>query len=105
MSNMLLIGPTNKGKSMIIEKFRRQHLPTYSPGRRADYIPVIAMQMPSEPSTGRFYLTLLRTLNMPTLDYRASPTTEQVALRILKSVSPQALIIDEIHNLLNGTVA
>jgi hypothetical protein len=104
MPNMLLIGPTNNGKSMIIEKFRRQHPPGYSPGRRFDYIPVISMQMPSEPSTGRFYLALLRTLNMPTMEYRASKATEQVALRILKTVSPQILIIDEIHNLLNGTV-
>src|SRR6478752_298667 len=28
MPNMLLIGPTNNGKSMIIEKFRRAHPPT-----------------------------------------------------------------------------
>ena len=27
MPNMLLISPTNKGKSMIVEKFRRKHLP------------------------------------------------------------------------------
>ena len=27
MPNMLLISPTNNGKSMIVEKFRRKHLP------------------------------------------------------------------------------
>ncbi len=31
MPNLLLIGPTNNGKSMIIEKFRRLHPPTSTP--------------------------------------------------------------------------
>lgn len=48
MPNMLLIGPTNNGKSMIIERFRRQHLPTTEPNR--EHIPVLCVQMPSEPN-------------------------------------------------------
>ncbi len=35
MPNLLLIGPTNNGKSMIIENFRRTHPPTSHPGRRS----------------------------------------------------------------------
>lgn len=104
MPNMLLIGPTNNGKTMIIEKFRRLHPPVSATSRHADHIPVILMQMPSEPSIGRFYLALLRTLNTPLFDNRASYSTEQVALKVLVAVAPQVLIIDEIHNLLNGTV-
>ena len=36
MPNMLLIGPTNNGKSMIIEKFRRGHPPISHPDREDD---------------------------------------------------------------------
>lgn len=31
MPNLLLIGPTNNGKSMIVEKFRRSHPPAPAP--------------------------------------------------------------------------
>ena len=63
MPNLLLIGPTNNGKSMIIEKFRRTHPPVSHPDR--EHIPVLAMQMPSEPSVIRFYVALLAALGAP----------------------------------------
>ena len=38
MPNLLLIGPTNNGKSMIVEKFRRTHPPPRTrTGRRSPY--------------------------------------------------------------------
>ncbi|WP_245668281.1 TniB family NTP-binding protein [Nocardia xishanensis] len=49
MPDLLLIGPTNNGKSMIIEKFRRDHPPISHTDR--EEIPVLAVQMPSEPSS------------------------------------------------------
>ncbi|MGH3710082.1 MAG: TniB family NTP-binding protein [Pseudonocardiaceae bacterium] len=33
MPNLLLIGPTNNGKSMMVEKFRRSHPPVSHPDR------------------------------------------------------------------------
>jgi hypothetical protein len=57
LPNMLLIGPTNNGKSMIIERFRRAH----SPGSEADpeCIPVLCTQTPTNPSPFRFYAAIL----------------------------------------------
>jgi hypothetical protein len=46
MPNLLLIGATNNGKSMIIEKFRRTHPPVSHPDR--EQIPVLVVQMPSD---------------------------------------------------------
>ena len=62
MPNLLLVGPTNNGKSMIIEKFRRQPRVSGAPTRR---IPVLAVQMPSDPSVPRFYASLLAALGAP----------------------------------------
>src|SRR5690625_1432272 len=53
MPNLLLVGPTNNGKSMIIERFCRNHQPITKPDR--EHIPVVSVQMPSEPSPLRFY--------------------------------------------------
>ena len=50
MPNLLLVGPTNNGKSMIVEKFRRTH-PASSDADQ-EHIPVLVVQMPSA-STSR----------------------------------------------------
>lgn len=51
MKNLLIIGPSNNGKTMIVEKFRRSHLPYESENGEHEIIPVLMIQMPSNPST------------------------------------------------------
>lgn len=46
-------GPTNNGKSMIIEKFRRDHMPPALPGRDEENIPVVVVQMLTDPGVAR----------------------------------------------------
>ena len=55
MPNMLIISPTNNGKTMIIEKFRRNHLPYGSEDGTHEIIPVLTVQMPSSPTLQQFY--------------------------------------------------
>lgn len=43
MQNMLLIGPTNNGKSMIIERFRRAHEARTSEDGTKEVMPVLVM--------------------------------------------------------------
>ena len=59
MPNMLLISPTNNGKTMIIEKFRRNNLPHTSENGEHEVIPVLKVQMPSNPSVIRFYAVII----------------------------------------------
>jgi len=102
MPNMLIIGPTNNGKSMIIEKFRRQHLPRMSSEGSKEIVPVVIMEMPSEPSITRFYTMLLHAMNTPTASRLRVPDLEVLALRIMKTIEIRMLIIDELHNMLSG---
>jgi hypothetical protein len=101
MPNLLLIGPTNNGKSMIIEKFRRTHPPVPHPDR--EQIPVLVVQMPSEPSVGRFYTALLAALGAPLRPrtYRLADL-EQLVLALLRACEVRMLVIDELHNVLGG---
>ena len=101
MPNLLLTGPTNNGKSMIIEKFRRSHSPVSHPDR--EEIPVLVVQMPSDPSVGRFYTALLAATGapLPARPYRLADL-EQLALRILRAADVRVLVIDELHNVLSG---
>ncbi|HJG79581.1 MAG TPA: TniB family NTP-binding protein [Brevibacterium senegalense] len=100
MPNLLLVGPTNNGKSMIIERFRRQHLPTTELDR--EHIPVLCVQMPSEPSPLRFYTAILAALGAPLRPRPRVIELERLALSLLREVGVQMLVIDELHNVLAG---
>jgi len=100
MPNLLVMGPTNNGKSMIIEKFRRLHLPQRLD--EAEYIPLVCMQMPSEPSISRFYNALLVAIGAPLRVHSRVAEQEQRALRLLRETGCRLLVIDELHNLLAG---
>lgn len=101
MPNLLLIGETNNGKSMIIEKFRRSHPPVSHPER--EEIPVLTVQMPSEPSVGRFYTALLAATGAPDRSRRRQlADLEQIVLWLLRATGVRMLVIDELHNVLGG---
>ena len=100
MPNLLLIGPTNNGKSMIIEKFRRAHAPISDANQET--IPVLCVQMPSEPSTARFYVELLAAVGAPIKPRQRLPELEQRSLGLLRQVGVRLLVIDELHNILGG---
>ena len=100
MPNLLLVGPTNNGKSMIIEKFRRTH-PASSDADQ-EHMPVLVVQMPSEPSVIRFYVALLAAMGAPLRPRPRLPEMEQLALALLRKVGVRMLVIDELHNVLAG---
>ncbi len=105
MPNLLIIGPTNNGKSMIIEKFRRDHL-WIAVRERSDHeeIPIVVVQTPSEPSVIRFYSMLVASLGAPIRPKARVAELEQVSLNLLRSVQAKILIIDELHNVLAGAI-
>lgn len=100
MPNLLLLGPTNNGKSMIIEKFRRLHPPTSHSDR--EQMPVLAVQMPSDPSVIRFYVALQAAMGAPLRPRQRLADLEQATLRLLRVVGVRVLVIDELHNVLAG---
>jgi Bacterial TniB protein len=94
------LGPTNNGKSMIVEKFRRTH-PGISHADREE-IPVLVVQMPSEPSVLRFYTALLAAMGAPLRPRQRLAELEQLALGLLRTLRVRMLVVDELHNVLAG---
>ncbi len=103
MPNLLIVGPTNNGKSKIVEKFRRDHAVTAYSDSAHEVIPVVVVQVPSEPASGRFYAMLLRSMGAPFNPNARIAELEQLALRLMRTVGARMLIIDELHNILAGT--
>lgn len=65
MACLLLHGPSNIGKTLIVAKFVREHPAAYDPECGIERRPVISMQMPPAPDQRRFYRALLEVLGVP----------------------------------------
>jgi hypothetical protein len=104
MPNLLIVGPTNNGKSMIIEKFKRMYKNTSGENLPTETMPIVSIQMPSDPTIARFYAMILYHLGAPVTMKCKVADLEHVALKILKQVSTRMIIIDELHNILAGRI-
>jgi len=104
MPNLLLYGPTNNGKSMLLEKFTRAH-PTFGPGvnaRAVTSIPVLKIQMPPAPDERRFFGAILDGLGLSRPASQSLARRQELAMRLMYVTAVQVLVIDEVHNLLAG---
>jgi len=105
MPNLLLVGPTNNGKSMIVEKFRRSHPPLEASAVEEGIaqIPVLKVQMPAGPDERRFFGAILEALAFPYTPSDSVARRQDAAMRLMRSTSVNLIIIDEVQNLLSGT--
>ncbi len=103
MPNLLLVGPTNNGKTMITERVRRSHGRAKSADPGLDIMPVLRMQTPNTADARRFYNAILMALGAPGRPTDALAKKEQQVLHLLRKTGVKLLIIDEIHNILAGS--
>jgi len=104
MPNLLLVGPSNNGKTMIVEKFRREHLPgDPHAGNGAITIPVLKVQMPPAPDERRFFSAVLEALGAPDRSNDRLAAKQDMAMRMLRATDVRMLVIDEVHNILSGS--
>jgi hypothetical protein len=94
-------GVSGAGKSMIIEKFIRDHPLEF--GLETSLRAIVSMQMPPMPTMRSFFTELLRCLDCPVITGSRISELENDALRQLRKMQPRLLAIDEIHHLLAYT--
>ena len=104
MPNMLIIGETNNGKTMIAKKFCKMHPPDLNEGGNAAKIPVLFVQAPPVPDEGRLYNNILELLVAPHKTSDRIDKKEHQVRVLLKNVGTKMLIIDEIHHVLAGSL-
>lgn len=103
MPNLLIFGASGMGKTMIIEKFVRDHPPRFDENSGIHHRPVIVVQMVASPQEGRFYNRLLTVIGAPPPTRASLGQLETQALRLLQEIAPRMLIIDEVQNVSAGT--
>lgn len=103
MPSVAIYGDSGMGKSMIVERFRTEHPACFDPNTGVERTPVLVMQMKSRPSERGFWAQIITTLGAPSGPRATVVDLEQTALRLLRAVGLQVLVIDEVHNILAGS--
>jgi Bacterial TniB protein len=104
MPNLLLVGDTNNGKTMIINRFYNQHPASENEDGWSNDLPIMMIQCPPEPSESRFYDKILEKLFAP---YKPSdrPQKKQFqVMHLLTQLKTKILILDEIHHMIAGSL-
>ncbi|AMX55866.1 TniB family NTP-binding protein [Elizabethkingia anophelis] len=102
MTNLLLVGESNNGKTAILNKFNQKYKAYLHKNTGRVINPVVMVQAPPEPDERRFYNAILENIFAP---YKTSEKLDLRYLRVKKmlvEMETKALIIDEIHHVLAG---
>lgn len=102
MPNMLIIGETNNGKTMLVEKFRERHPASENPTGEAVKIPVLYIQAPPSPDERGIYNAILTRLFEDNPRSESTDAKRDRVVAILRRVSLGLVMIDEIHHLMAG---
>lgn len=104
MPNLLIVGDTNNGKTMLVQRFCQAHPSDDNIKGEAAIVPVIYIQAPPTPDEGRFYNAILEKLFAPFRPSDRVNKKQYQAIKLLKHVGLQMLVIDEIHQILAGSL-
>lgn len=103
MPNMLIVGDTNNGKSMIVNRFASKH-PAYDcPDEETIHVPVLVIESPPVPSESRLYDKILTKLFAPHRINDKPQKKQGDVIKLLTKIGTRMLLIDEVHNLLAGS--
>ena len=101
MPNVLLVGESNNGKTMLAARFVQRHRATSN----ASKVRVLMVQAPAAPDENRFYVGILEALNAPYRPQETAARRQVEVLHLLRSIGLEMLVIDEVHHILAGHYA
>jgi len=103
-ASMLISGPTNNGKTMLVNRFINLHPVDDDPTADAITAKVLYVQMPPTPDPRQFYTSLLDRLNAPIRRTSILSQLQSQTLRLFEAIGLKVLIIDELHNMHSGRI-
>ncbi|MBS0251301.1 MAG: TniB family NTP-binding protein, partial [Proteobacteria bacterium] len=105
MPNMLIIGPTNNGKTTLVTHFMRSRKPWRHSGYKDErtIIPVVKIQMPPRPNLPLIYATILEALKVPHTPSAHINKLQPQALDAFRRHETRMFIVDEVHDIRNAT--
>lgn len=98
----LLVGDTNNGKTTIALQFSKVENRSYYEENNEERHPVVYLQAPPGPDLSQLYSGILRSLDAPFPKSSRWPAKQDQLLTLLPRFGVRMIIIDEIHNLIQG---
>jgi hypothetical protein len=103
MPSIAVYRDSGMGKTMIMQRFRAQHPPHFDSQAGIERTRVLALQLAGKPGERRLYAQILTALGVPQNPRASVVELEQVAIRLMRAMDVQVLLLDEVHNILAGT--
>lgn len=103
MPCLLIYGQTGMGKSRIVERFEAENPRGFNDTTGTATIPVVAVQLPPQPTDGEFYGEVLEKLGAGFASRGDVQRARQLTRRIMGQVGARMLILDEINHMLACT--
>jgi hypothetical protein len=105
MENLLLLAESGMGKTMLLQKFRRDRATSLDRASGVLPKPVVLALMPDEPSEEAFFVQVLKAVDAPLhLPARRNRLSlRETTFRILRELQTRMLMIDEINSILVGS--
>ncbi|MCT7911488.1 TniB family NTP-binding protein [Arcobacter lacus] len=118
VTSILLVGSSNNGKTSLLEEFVRRN-PSYDyysensdkltkeffDNYNAIGMPALSILAPNEPNESRLYSNILNKIFAPFNERDSVARKQYLVEYYLDLLNVDMLIIDEIHNILSGSVA
>lgn len=98
----LVVGRPLTGKSTLFDEFLRRHPADDNPDGNAAMVPVVSVQYPETAKEG-IYPEILAKLNARMPANTKTPELRHATVEMLRLVGMRVLLIDELHNLLEGS--
>nr|WP_315481920.1 TniB family NTP-binding protein [uncultured Undibacterium sp.] len=102
MPNMLIVGETNNGKTMLVTKFREKHPADENSDGESVRIPVLYIQAPPSPDERGLYNAILSRLFESNKRSEATDAKRDRVVDVLRKVKLGMIMVDEIQHLLAG---
>ncbi|MDR0236524.1 TniB family NTP-binding protein [Acinetobacter sp.] len=102
MPNLLIVGETNNGKTVLVNRFRDKHPPLDNPNGDAIILPVLYIQAPPSPDERGIYNAILNRLFEPYGKSEATDSKRDRVVSVLRQLDLGMIMIDEIQHLLAG---
>ena len=105
MPNLLVVGETNNGKSMLLTRFCEEHPPYYKDPEKFEgfTLPALYVQCPPVPDERMLYNAILENVWAPHNINDSATKLLSIVLRTLRHANVRMLILDELHHMLAGT--
>jgi hypothetical protein len=99
---LAIYGHSGMGKTMLVEKFKRDHPPIIDHSTGVESMPVLAITLTSRPTERRIYGQSLMAMGASINERLTLMELEIRTVLLLKSNNVRVLVFDEVHNLLAG---